>query len=177
MTTQAKSGIAKLPAFNDDGSVNAVIEAVRDTRNKFKYDPSLGLFIHDNALAPGETYPFDFGFIPSTTADDGDPIDVLVLMDEPAFVGAVVPARLVGVIEATQSEKDSEPVRNDRLLAVARKSHIYRDAKALNDLPTALVEEVEHFWVTYNQLKGREFTPIGRGGQIKAKHLVERAMA
>jgi inorganic pyrophosphatase len=176
MSPTAKTGIAKLPAFNDDRSVNAVIEAVRDTRNKFKYEPTVGLFIHDNALAPGETYPFDFGFIPSTTADDGDPVDVLVLMDEAAFVGAVVPARLVGVIEATQREPDADPVRNDRLLAVARKSHTYRDVKALDDLPTALVEEVEHFWVTYNQLKGREFTPIGRGGPVKAKHLVERAM-
>src|SRR5215212_5641394 len=106
--------IARLPAFDDEsGDVHAVVEAVKGSRNKFKFDEQRGLFIHDSVLPAGATFPFDFGFVPSTRADDGDPLDVLILMDEPAFVGAVVPCRLVGVIEAEQTEKDGETVRND----------------------------------------------------------------
>lgn len=89
--------VAKLPATDrETGDIFAVIEAVRGTRNKFKFDERRGLFIHDGVLPAGATYPFDFGFVPSTKGEDGDPIDVLVLMEEPAFVGAVIPSRLVG---------------------------------------------------------------------------------
>src|SRR5205085_8938051 len=116
----------------------AVVEATRGSRNKFKYDSRRGIFALDSVLPAGASYPFDFGFIPSTKGDDGDPIDVLILMDEPAFVGAVVPSRLVGAIQAEQTEDDGETMRNDRLIAVARKSHSYRGVKALDDLPPNL---------------------------------------
>jgi inorganic pyrophosphatase len=171
------AGIARLPAFDDEsGDLYAVVEAVKGSRNKFKFDEKRGLFIHDSVLPAGATFPFDFGFVPSTEGDDGDPLDVLILMDEPAFVGAVVPSRLVGVIEAEQTEKDGETVRNDRLIAVAAESHLYHEIKSLKDLPSTLVEEIEHFWISYNEIKGKRFTPIGRGGRKKAKTLVEQAM-
>src|SRR5438309_8501280 len=126
--------IHRLPALDPDtGHVHAVIEAVRGTRNKFKFDEERALFIHDGVLPAGATYPFDFGFIPSTKGEDGDPIDILVLMEEPAFVGAVIPCRLVGAIEAEQTEKAGETVRNDRLLGIAAKSHLYGDVEAIDD--------------------------------------------
>ena len=89
------------------------------------FSTSLGcpiFFVHDKSLPAELAYPFDFGFVPGTEAEDGDPLDIVVLMDEPAFVGAVVPCRIVAAIEAEQvDEKTPEPVRNDRILAVACK--------------------------------------------------------
>ncbi|HXT17247.1 MAG TPA: inorganic diphosphatase [Gemmatimonadaceae bacterium] len=152
-----------------------VIEAVRGTRNKFKFDATHALFIHDSVLPAGASYPFDFGFIPGTKGDDGDPIDVLLLMDEPAFVGAVIPFRLIGAIEAEQRERDGEVVRNDRLLGVACKSETYRDVGEIDDLPAILLEQVEHFWVSYNHLKGKRFKVLGRTAAAGAAELVKQA--
>ncbi len=173
----SKKGIAQLPAFDEaSGAVNAVVEAVKGTRNKFKFHPDRELFIHDSVLPAGAVYPFDFGFVPSTQADDGDPVDVLVLLDEPAFVGAVVPVRLIGAITAKQRERNGVTERNDRLVGVAMASVLYRDVKALDDLPTPLIEQIEHFWISYNEVEGKEFTPIARVGPRAAMNLVRRAM-
>lgn len=177
MNRQITAGIHQLSAFDEEsGHLNTVVEAVKGSRNKFKFDGEYGLFIHDSVLPAGAMFPFDFGFVPSTRGDDGDPLDVLVLMDEPAFVGAVVPCRLVGAIEAEQTERDGETVRNDRLIAVAAQSHLYADVKSLNGLPPAIIDQIEHFWISYNESKGKQFTPIGRAGSRKAKSLVEEAM-
>ncbi|HEY4130890.1 MAG TPA: inorganic diphosphatase [Gemmatimonadaceae bacterium] len=177
MTRRVPSSIDRLPAFDPStGAIYAVIECVRSSRNKFKYDPELSLFVHDSTLPSGASYPCDFGFIPSTKGEDGDPIDVLVLMDEPAFIGAVIPARLVGVIEAEQRELTGDVVRNDRLIAAALKSRAYCDVKKLDDLPPSLVDEIEHFWVAYNEIRGKTFTPIGRAGGVRAKHIVEQSL-
>jgi len=172
-----KKGIAGLPALDEEsGSVNGVVEAVKGTRNKFKFHPERDLFIHDSVLPAGAVYPFDFGFVPSTEGEDGDPVDVLILMDEPAFVGAVVPVRLIGAITAKQREHNGVTERNDRLVGVAAKSVLYRDVKTLDDLPSPLIEQIEHFWISYNELKGKEFTPLARVGPRAALNLVRRAM-
>ncbi|MDB4874902.1 MAG: inorganic diphosphatase [Gemmatimonadetes bacterium] len=169
-------GQSRLPAFDrQSGDLNAVVEAVRGSRNKFTFDRGYGHFTLTGVLTAGASFPFDFGFIPSTTGEDGDPLDVLVLMDEPAFVGAVVPSRLIGAIEAEQTEESGETVRNDRLIAVACKSHQYGDAKSLDDLPSNLVREIEHFFISYNEVKGVTFTPIGRAGPRRAANLVRAA--
>jgi len=163
---------SQLPAFDENDCLTAVVEATKGSRNKFKYDPKRGVFVLHGVLPAGSSFPFDFGFVPSTKGDDGDPLDVLILMDEPAFVGAVVPCRLIGAIEAEQAEPNAEPERNDRLLAVASESRSYRDVNSIADLPTQLVEEVEHFWVAYNEVKGKRFTPIGRADANTARRLV-----
>ena len=163
---------SRLPAFDENDCLTAVVEATKGSRNKFKYDPTHDVFALHGVLPAGSSFPFDFGFVPSTKGDDGDPLDVLILMDEPAFVGAVIPCRLIGAIEAEQAEGEQEPERNDRLLAVASESRSYRDVNSINDLPTQLVEEVEHFWVSYNEVKGKRFTPIGRADAETARRLV-----
>ena len=98
----------------EPGVTNIVIEVPKGSRNKYVYDDALGLFRLKKILPAGAVFPFDFGFIPSTIGGDGDPLDVLVLMDEPAFPGCLVPARIVGVIEADQTERDGTIHRNDR---------------------------------------------------------------
>src|SRR4051812_26311118 len=97
-----------------DELLNVIVETPKGCRNKFKFDEELRCFKLSKVLPAGATFPFDFGFLPHTLADDGDPIDVLLLMDEQAFPGCLVKARLVGVIEAEQG-KDKKATRNDRL--------------------------------------------------------------
>ncbi len=141
-------------------SLRVVIETPKGSRNKFAYDPDLGAFTLSSVLAEGMVFPYDFGFIPRTKDEDGDPTDVLLLMDEPAFPGCVVESRIVGVIQAEQSE-GSKTIRNDRVLAVALESHVHADIKKPSDLNSKMIKELEDFFVAYNKAKGRKFKILG----------------
>jgi inorganic pyrophosphatase len=164
------------PFDKESGDLNVVIETPKGSRNKFDYDPKKGLFKLGGVLPAGAVFPFDFGFIPRTLGEDGDPVDILVLMDEPAFTGCLVVARLVGGIVADQTEKDGETVRNDRLIAVAAEAELYKDVKSLSSLSDALLHEIEHFFVAYNQGIGKQFDPKERVGPKKAEALVEEGI-
>lgn len=157
------------------GELHVIIETPKGSRNKFTFDERFGLFKLGGVLPAGAVFPFDFGFIPSTLGGDGDPLDVLLLMDEPAFPGCLVPSRLVAVIEAEQTERDGTCTRNDRLVAVAADSRTHQDVRTLADLNAALLDEIEHFFVSYNEIKGKTFVPLGRFGPIKAARLIEEA--
>ena len=172
------SPFTRLGAFDEESEdLNVIIETPKGSRNKFNFDEELGLFKLSGVLPAGAVFPFDFGFVPSTQGGDGDPLDVLVLMDEPAFPGCLVPARLIGVIEAEQTERDGETTRNDRLIAVAADSHTHRDISALDQISPNLVNEIEHFFISYNEIKGKEFKPQGRAGPDRARQLVEEGVA
>jgi inorganic pyrophosphatase len=118
-------------------------------------------------------FPYDFGFLPQTAAD-GDPIDVLLLMDEPAFPGCAVRARLIGVIEGEQVE-GKQKTRNDRLIAVAEANHKYADVRALKDLPEVWVKELEAFFVNYHKLEGKQYRLLGCKGEDIALQLIKQA--
>src|SRR5438477_8746833 len=123
--------LSKLGAWDaDSGKLNVIIETPKGSRNKFNFNSQLGLFELGKVLPKGMSFPYDFGFVPSTEGDDGDPLDVLVLMDEPAFPGCKVVCRLIGVIEAVQSKKDGEWIRNDRLIALAEVSQNDKDTRS-----------------------------------------------
>lgn len=166
-----------LEPVEGDGSLNAVIETPKGSRNKFKWDEERGLFMLSGVLPMGAVFPFDFGFIPNTLGQDGDPLDLLLLMDEPAFTGCLVSARLIGVIEAEQTERDGVTERNDRLIAVAKEARTDREVQTLDDLSALRLEEIEHFFVSYNQIKGKEFKPLGRFGPNRAHTLLEQGIA
>ncbi|HVG00636.1 MAG TPA: inorganic diphosphatase, partial [Chloroflexia bacterium] len=139
-----------LPAFDEEtGDLNGIVDTPKHSRNKYEYDGKLGLFKLGGVLPAGAVFPFDFGFIPSTLGGDGDPLDVLLLMDEPAFPGCLVPSRLVAVIEAEQTERDGTRTRNDRLIAVAADSRTHKEVRTLADLNGTLLDEIEHFFVSY----------------------------
>lgn len=159
----------------ESGSVelNVIIETPKGSRNKYNYDEEYNLFKLGGVLPAGAVFPFDFGFIPSTLGGDGDPLDILLLMDEAAFPGCLVPARLIAVIEAEQTERDGETTRNDRLIAVAADSHTHRDVRTLANINERLLDEIEHFFISYNKIKGKNFNPLGRFGPIKAARLIE----
>jgi inorganic pyrophosphatase len=169
--------VAHLDPFDtESGDLQVIIETPKGSRNKFKYDEQHGLFKLSGMLPAGAVFPFDFGFVPSTRGGDGDPLDVLLLMDEPAFAGCLVAARLIGVIEAEQTERDGQTERNDRLIAVAAESRNHRDVRALDQLNANLVDEIEHFFVSYNEIKGKEFKPQRRAGPDRAQALIEEGI-
>lgn len=166
--------LSHLASFAPDAPAHlrVIIDTPQGSRNKFEYDEELGLFKLGGVLPAGAVFPFDFGFVPSTTGGDGDPLDVLVLMDEAAFAGCLVEARLVGVIEAEQTEDDGETMRNDRLIAVVANARNHKAMRSLEQLSENLVDEIEHFFVSYNEMKGKKFKPLGRFGPKRAAELV-----
>lgn len=162
----------KLPAVDKKtGLVNAVIEATRGSRFKYKFDPKIGDFVLHKALPAGASFPFDFGFVPGTEAEDGDPLDILVLLDEPGIVGSIVPTRLIGVISAEQTESGKK-ARNDRLLGVLETPYNPPRFRTLDDVEPQLLEEIEHFFVSFNQMEGRVFKVMGRGDAERAQQLI-----
>ncbi len=169
-------GISLLKAFDaETDKLNVIIETPKGCRNKYTFDEELQIFKLGGILPLGATFPFDFGFIPQTLGEDGDPLDVLILMDEPAFSGCLVPSRLIGVVEAEQTE-EGETFRNDRLIAVAAKSLNHNDVKTLKDLNENIIEQIKHFFISYNQAKGKQFESIGQFGAEKAKKLVAQGV-
>ena len=161
----------RLAPFDDDGLM-VVIETPKGSPNKLAFEPRYGTFVLKGVLPAGAVFPFDFGFVPSTRGDDGDPLDVLVLMDAPVFPGCIVRSRLIGAIQA---EQDGETERNDRLLAVAANSAAHRSIRELSDLSPDLIAQIEHFFVSYNEIKGKRFEVKGRTGSKRALALVKRA--
>lgn len=166
--------LRKLPPIDPkSGRLNVVIDTPKGCRNKFAFDARHKTYILKSVLPKGSMFPFDFGSIPGTVGADGDPLDALVLMDEPAFPGILIEARLIGVIEAEQSEK-GKMERNDRLIAVAECSVTHQDIKSIKDLEETLVNEIEHFFVSYNEQRGKRFKPLGRYGPKRAERLVTK---
>lgn len=157
------------------GHVFAVIETPRGSRNKYGYDPELGVFKLNAVLPLGTVFPYDFGFIPSTKAEDGDALDVMLLLDEPTPVGTLVNVRIIGAIAAEQRERDGKWLRNDRLVAVASKAHLHSEIDNLQDLNPRLLEEIEAFFKQYNELSGKEFRVLERTGSEAALELIRAA--
>lgn len=160
---------------SDKNVIRAVIETPMGSRNKFKYDEKIGCYELSGVLPQGMMFPHAFGFIPRTVADDGDPEDVLVIMDEPVFAGCVVPSRLVGVIEAEQTEK-GKTGRNDRLIAIAVSSRDLSEIESLDDLNAKMIEEIEEFFVNYNKERGKKFKVVGRRGPQQAMKLLQKSL-
>ena len=161
------------PIDRESGRINVVIEAGRGTRNKYKYDQDTHLFALHRVLPSGTTFPLDFGFVPGTQGEDGDPLDILVFSDDPLAVGSVVPSRLLGVIEAEQTQ-GGKTMRNDRLVAVTAEGQEFLNLQSLKDLPEKKVKAFESFFVNYNAQRKIEFRVLGARGPARAKELIEQ---
>src|SRR5438270_8023102 len=140
----------------DSAVVRVVIETPKGSRNKYAFDLEEKVFILKKVLPAGMAFPFDFGFIPSTRGDDGDPVDVLVLMDEPAFPGCVLECRPIGVIEGEQKD-GAKKTRNDRIVAVEQDNHSYAALEQIDELGKPFVRELEKFFVNYHALTGKQY--------------------
>lgn len=158
-----------------NGVIDVVIETPRGSRNKLKFEPDKGRFHLSHVLPEGMSFPYDFGFVPDTRADDGDPIDVLVLTDAPLPMGCSLDVRLIGALEAEQRERDGEVVRNDRLIGVAHGSRTHAEVQDMSDLSDALLGEIEAFFEQYNRLNGKSFRVLHRRGAAAATEAVRHA--
>src|SRR3979409_1605260 len=145
----------------------AIIESPKGFRNKFNYDPDSGLFMLGGLLPEGMMFPFDFGFIPSTLGEDGDPLDILVLLDAPAHVGCLIEVRIIGIIQAEQTE-DSKTKSNDRLLGVAIHSYDHEGLESIEDVSKTPLNQVQEFFISYNRQRGKKFKVMGTGGHGSA---------
>lgn len=152
----------------------AIIETPKGRRNKFKYEAGSEIFKLSHVLPQGFSFPFDFGFIPSTLAEDGNALDVMVLMDEPAHVGCQLDIRLVGVIEAGQTE-NGEKSKNDRVIAVSVQSLEYGEVKNIAELKDAFVKQVKDFLALYNKDSNKKDTVTAVAGPERAIELLKRA--
>jgi inorganic pyrophosphatase len=162
------------PVRKKDGLLQVIVETPKGSRNKFSFDVDQEIFSLKKVLPAGMVFPHDFGFLPKTLAEDGDPIDVLLLMDEPAFPGVLVPSRLIGVIQGEQVDGNKR-TRNDRLVAIAEANHMYANIRKLNDLPEQFVHELEGFFVNYHKLEGKEYKLLGCKGIAEAETLIKKA--
>jgi inorganic pyrophosphatase len=176
MSKKQKRSLANPTSLNPRSNdiFQVIIETPKASRNKYAYDPEQGIFTLSKVLPEGMVFPYDFGFLPRTLAADGDPIDVLLLMDVPAFPGCLVPSRLIGVMEGEQLD-GKKKIRNDRLIAIAELSHAYKDWKKLKDLPDRFINELEAFFVNYHGLEGKKYKLLGCKEAKTALDLIKKS--
>jgi inorganic pyrophosphatase len=164
-----------IPAAGEGEALRVVVETPRGSRNKYAYDQQNGIYELSRVLPAGMSFPFDFGFVPGTLAEDGDPLDVLLLMDEPTFPGCAVQCRLLGVIEGEQEEA-GKTQRNDRVVAIEVHHHLNEEFRDMADLPRELVRDITEFFMNYHRIQGRRFTVLNVRGRQQAQKLVRRML-
>jgi inorganic pyrophosphatase len=170
-----KKQIARLKAFDSDKEcVNVIVETPKGSRVKYAYEPDIGLFQLKRALPEGMVFPFNFGFVPSTQGQDGDPLDILILNEEPLLSGCLVKVRLIGIIEGEQTEK-KKTFRNDRLVGLAISKQAPSDLDSIK-LDKETRAHIEHFFISYNLLDSKKFKVVGTGSASKALAAVKRGI-
>lgn len=161
------------PGTGEPSVANAIVEIPKGRRTKFEIDKVTGLFKMDRYLYSSTMYPGDYGFVPQTLAEDGDPSDILVMVNEPTFTGCLIEARVVGIF------KMRDKGHNDfKLLAVPNRDPLYGDIRTLADVPHHFLREVEHFFSTYKVLEGVTIEPLGwashEDGAAEVRASIER---
>jgi len=152
--------LSLLPALDEKDILNVIIETPKGSQNKFTYDSRWETFRLKKTLPMGTAFPFDFGFIPSTKGQDGDPLDILIIMEEPTFPGCLITVKALGVLNADQKEKGESVIRNDRFVGVPVTSVLYASLMDISDLNKSMVTEIENFFIDYNKHEGKKFNPL-----------------
>src|SRR5262249_29405292 len=150
----------------------AIIETPKGSSTKFNYDPETNLFCLEARLPEGMMFPYDFGFIPSTLGEDGDPLDILVLLDTPTHVGCLMQVRIVGVICVVQTV-DGRVESNDRLLGVATHSSGYEELRSISDVSKSALSQIQEFFLNYARLRGKKVRITGIAGPRKGDPTLE----
>lgn len=138
-------------------NLNCTVETPKYSNAKYNYDPHCGGFVLAKYLPVGFVFPYDFGFIPGTQGEDGDPLDVVVISEQGTFPGCILSCRIIGAIKAVQQDDAGNEIENDRFLVVPDASKILENVQRVVQLPEKLLEELQHFFVSYNKLEGRHF--------------------
>jgi inorganic pyrophosphatase len=174
--TMGVLAISRFPPFDSDsGALNVIIETPKGRRTKFKYDEKSGLFKLDKMVPAGFAFPFDFGFLPSTLGEDGGPLDVVVLTKEPTFTGCLVLGRLLGILEAEQSDKE-KTTRNDRLIAIPINAKPHKPEGSSARLDDKLASSIQAFFVAYDDAQGKKFKPLGIHGPDRALRIIREGV-
>jgi inorganic pyrophosphatase len=147
---EAHVSIKELKPRTEDGTVNVLVEIPRGSRNKYEYDEELDVIALDRTLYSAVHFPTDYGFVPGTSASDGDPIDALVMVEEPTFPGCLIRVRLIGVLTIENDKGMKEP----KLLAVPIAEPRFAEYQDIEDVPAHLLKEIENFFDIYKQLEG-----------------------
>jgi len=161
-----------LAPTDGDNKIQVIIETPKGSRNKYAFDTEQRVFALKKVLPAGMAFPYDFGFVPSTKAEDGDPTDVLVLMDEPAFPGCLLKCRLIGIIEGQQG-KTKTGNRNDRIIAIEEANHSYAHVRHVKELGKKFLKELEEFFVNYHDLQGQKYRILDVKGPSEARRRIE----
>jgi len=165
------------PAFRADGSINVVVETPRGSRAKFKFDPETGAMMLSRPLPSGIVYPCDWGFIPSTRAADGDPLDAMILWDGTGFPGLIVASRLIGILRVEQKNLVSgERERNDRVFALPVKAPRFDEVRSVFDLPERVRLELEQFFQNVVAFEGKEIALLGFAGPDEADRVLRASL-
>jgi inorganic pyrophosphatase len=144
------------PGAGAPSVVNAIVEIPKGRRSKFELDYATGLFKLDRYLYSSSHYPGDYGFIPQTLAEDGDALDILIMVNEPTFTGCLIHARVIGLFRMIDRGH-----ADYKVLGVPHTDPLFAEYQALDDVPPHFLREVEHFFVTYKQLEGASIQPGG----------------
>lgn len=152
----------------NNNEVLALIEIPRGSRNKYEFDKETGVFVLDRVLYSSVHYPTDYGFVPNTLADDGDPLDICVLMTDPSFPGCYIHARPLGGLEMTDEKGE-----DFKLLAVPVNDPRFNQYRDLSDVGNHWLQEIEHFFATYKMLEGKVTTIDGWRGLDRALQEIE----
>ena len=153
--------------------IDVVIETPKGSAQKYDYDPKTHFFRMKKILPSGMVFPYDFGFIPGTKGEDGDPLDAIVISEFNSFPGVVIKCRIIGGIKAEQSDGSSKKmIRNDRFLAVPKCSNIFEKVESMDDLPHQIMNQMEEFFVDYNKLEGKKFKALKKMGPKEAQRVI-----
>lgn len=156
-----------------DGSpkvVNAVVEIPKGSRNKYEYNMQLGVFQLDRVLYSSMHYPAAYGFVPSTLYEDGDPTDVLIVIDQPLSTGVMLKVKPIGILKM-RDEKGTD----DKIISVAYDDPTYSSIKEVKQLPKHLLIEIEHFFMSYKELEGKHVQSFGWYGATEARRAIKRS--
>ena len=165
--------LQKLPTWADKHHVHAVVETPRGSRAKLSFDRKLGAFTLSKPLLAGLTYPYDWGFIPSTCAPDGDPLDVLIIHDAATYPGLVLCCVPIGILEVEQVE-DGKKERNDRIFAVPDRSPFEGNLQDIRRLPGRAIDDLEKFFKATDALEKKKLHFLGWHGPSRAKKTIKK---
>lgn len=154
-------------------TITAIVETPKGSAQKYDYDEKNKWFELKKIMPAGMVFPFDFGFIPNTKGEDGDPLDVIIISELKSFPGCAMQCRVVGGICANQTEADGKTVRNDRFLAIPEASHLFTDVQSIEDLPKDIIDQLQNFFINYNEEAGKAFQPIKNIDAKEAYELIE----
>ena len=131
-------------------TITAIVETPKGSAQKYDYDEKNKWYKLKKVMPAGMVFPYDFGFIPGTKGEDGDPLDIIIISELKSFPGCAMDCRVIGAITAEQTEK-GKTVRNDRFIAIPDVSHMFSDIKDINDLPKGIIEQLQQFFINYNE--------------------------